>query len=76
MELYYIISKHESKIFDLIYLYHECDSWEDIFRDYDLFLLDEKKRGVKIAIDVITKRMNENLNEDKDEDENENEKST
>ena len=33
-ELYFIISKKEAHIFDLIYRHHGCDSWEDIFRDY------------------------------------------
>ena len=35
LEIYFIISKKEDHIFDLIYNYHGCDSWEDIFRDYD-----------------------------------------
>ena len=35
LDLYFIISKKETHIFNLIYKYHGCDSWEDIFRDYD-----------------------------------------
>ena len=53
LELYYIISKKESHIFDLIYQYHGCDSWEDIFRDYDPSRFEDKASGVKIAIDRI-----------------------
>lgn len=60
LELYFIISKKEKHIFDLIYLYHGCDSWEDIFRDYDKNYLKDKATGVKIAIDEIKDRM-ENL---------------
>jgi hypothetical protein len=58
--LYYIISKKESHIFDLIYCYHGCDSWEDIFRDYDTNYLKDKKNGVKIAIEEIKERINNN----------------
>ena len=57
LEIYLIISKKESQIFDLIYRYHGCDSWEDIFRDYNKTDLDDKARGVKIAIDEINERI-------------------
>ena len=53
LNIYLIMSKKESYIFDLIYSYHGCDSWEDIFRDYNIKDLNDKARGVKIAIDVI-----------------------
>ena len=53
LDIYYIISKKEEYIFDLIYTYHGCDSWEDIFRDYDTNYLTNKAIGVKIAIDEI-----------------------
>lgn len=59
LEIYYIVSKKESKIFDLIYSYHGCDSWEDIFRDYNINDLRDKKIGVKIAIDGIKEVMKE-----------------
>jgi hypothetical protein len=59
LEIYYIVSKKESKIFDLIYSYHPCDSWEDIFRDYNINDLRDKKIGVKIAIDGIKEQMKE-----------------
>ena len=58
LEIYLIISKKESNIFDLIYKYHGCDSYEDIFRDYKIRFLQEKADGVKIAVDEITKLKN------------------
>uniref|UniRef100_A0A6C0LSP5 Uncharacterized protein n=1 Tax=viral metagenome TaxID=1070528 RepID=A0A6C0LSP5_9ZZZZ len=45
LEIYFIISKKEPQIFNLIYNYHGCDSWEDIFRDYDRNYLEDKKKG-------------------------------
>lgn len=57
LNLYLIISKKEHHIFDLIYRYHGCDSWEDIFRDYDINYLKDKKDGVKIAIEEIKERI-------------------
>lgn len=59
LEIYLIISKKESQIFDLIYRYHGCDSWEDIFRDYNITDLNDKARGVKIAIAAINERIAE-----------------
>jgi hypothetical protein len=53
LKIYYSISKKENYIFDLIYGYHGCDSWEDIFRDYDHNNLKDKAVGVKIAIKEI-----------------------
>ena len=50
LDMYFIISKKESHIFDLIFTHHGCDSWEDIFRDYDVQYLKDKADGVKIAI--------------------------
>jgi len=63
LELYLIFSKKESHIFDLIYRNHHCVSWEDIFRDYDKQVLQDKTRGVEIAIENIT----ENLKEESEE---------
>ena len=57
LELYLLISKNEHHIFDLIYRFHDCDSWEDIFRDYNKNYLKDKVRGVEIAL--------ENLNNNK-----------
>jgi hypothetical protein len=58
LDLYLIISKKEHHIFDLIYRYHGCDSWEDIFRDYNLVYLKDKENGVKIAIEEISECIN------------------
>lgn len=57
LDIYFIISKNETHIFKLIYNYHGCDSWEDIFRDYDSTYLEDKKIGVKIAIDEIVEQI-------------------
>ena len=61
LDLYLIISKKESHIFNLICNYHGCDSWEDIFRDYDIEYLEDKKRGVEIAINEIDEKIKSNL---------------
>lgn len=53
LQIYLIMSQKENHIFDLIYNYHGCDSWEDIFRDYDGTYLKDKTKGVKIAINEI-----------------------
>ena len=53
LSIYLIISKKEAHIFNLIYNYHDCDTWEDIFRDYNVNYLKEKSVGVKIAIEGI-----------------------
>ena len=58
LDIYLIISKKETHIFNLIYSYHGCDSWEDIFRDYDLQMLEDKSVGVEIAIEGITEEIN------------------
>ena len=60
LELYYIISKKEKFIFGLIYNFHGCDSWEDIFRDYDSTYLKDKATGVKISIKEIAELIQEN----------------
>jgi hypothetical protein len=56
LELYLLISQKESHIFDLIYGFHGCDSWEDMFRDYNTFELNEKAEGVKVAIKGLKER--------------------
>jgi hypothetical protein len=58
LELYFIISNKEPHIFDLIYEYHGCDSWEDIFRDYKISYLKDKAVGVEIAINEIKNEKN------------------
>ncbi len=55
LDIYYIISKKETHIFELIYNNHGCDSYEDIFRDYDYKYFEDKTTGVKIAIDEIVR---------------------
>lgn len=50
LKIYHIFCKKENHIFDLIYSNHGCDSWEDIFRDYDKQYLEDKARGVEIAL--------------------------
>ena len=62
LDIYLIISKKESHIFNLIYNYHGCDSWEDIFRDYDSEYLEDKKRGVEIAIIEIDEKIKSTKN--------------
>jgi hypothetical protein len=57
LDIYFIISKKETHIFDLIYNYHGCDSWEDIFRDYDTKYLENKTTGVEIAINEIVEKI-------------------
>lgn len=59
LEIYVVLCKKETHIFDLIYKYHGCDSWEDIFRDYDKTYLQDKTRGVEIAIKEIQERIKE-----------------
>ena len=60
LEMYVVLCKKENHIFDLIYKYHGCDSWEDIFRDYDKTYLQDKTKGVEIAIKEIQERIEEN----------------
>ena len=57
LEIYYIISKKESHILNLIYSYHGCDSYEDIFRDYKKKYLEDKAEGVEIAIEEIMEQI-------------------
>ena len=58
LDIYLIISKNETHIFKLIYGNHGCDSWEDIFRDYNIQNLEDKAVGVEIAIEGITEQIN------------------
>lgn len=60
LDIYFVISKKETHIFDLIYSYHGCDSWEDIFRDYDSKYLEDKKNGVEIAIHELVEIIKSN----------------
>jgi len=58
LDIYFIISQKETNIFNLIWEYHGCDSWEDIFRDYNERYLEDKTVGVEIALDAITEEIN------------------
>ena len=44
--------KNEIEISKLIYSYHECDSYEDLFRD-NIPLLEQKYEGILIAIENL-----------------------
>ena len=58
LDIYHIISQKETNIFNLIQKYHGCDSWEDIFRDYNERYLEDKTVGVEVAIEAITNEIN------------------
>lgn len=59
LDIYFLICKNETHIFDLVYSYQGCDSWEDIFRDYDERYLEEKLTGVEMAINEINQMIEE-----------------
>lgn len=67
LELYLLISKNEHHIFDLIYRFHDCDSWEDIFRDYNTNYLKDKVRGVEIALENLNNQDKKNDSDSEDE---------
>jgi len=46
--------KNEIEISKLIYNYHECDSYEDLFRD-NIPILEAKYDGIMIAIENLKK---------------------
>lgn len=53
LEIYHIFVKKECDIFDLIYHHHGCDTYEDIFRDYNERYVEDKEAGVQEAIENI-----------------------
>jgi hypothetical protein len=57
LDIYFIISKKEEHIFDLIYIYHKCDRWEEFFCDYEMQYLKDKVNGVEVAITEINEIM-------------------
>ena len=57
LDIYFIISKKETHIFKLIYSYHGCDSWESIFRDYNINYLKSKTNGVEVAIKEVMRQI-------------------
>ncbi len=61
LEIYLVICKNEENLYQLVYSLHGSDSYEDIFRDYDYRLLEDKAHGVEEALDTA----NENLKESK-----------
>ena len=65
LRVYLTICKKEAHIFDLIWDNHGCDSWEDIFRDYDEMYLENKVSGVEVAIDNML--VDDKPEEDEDE---------
>ena len=65
LDIYFIFSKKETHIFNLIYKYHGCDSWEDIFRDYKIKYLKDKADGVEIAIKEVTEQINREKEKEK-----------
>ena len=58
LDIYFIICKKETSLFELIYSYHGCDSWEVIFRDYNINYLESKTNGVEVAIKEVMEQIN------------------
>lgn len=71
LEIYFLLSKKEGHIFDLIYRYLGCDTWEDIFRDYDERYLNDKAVGVRVALEEIEERIKERKEEEEEKKEEE-----
>ena len=57
LDIYLLFSKKEPHLFKLIYSYHECDSWEDIFRDYDMQQIEDKVSGIQVAIQIVAEQI-------------------
>lgn len=57
LDIYLVISKKEAQLFDLIYSFHGCDSWEEIFRDYDMDYLEYKTSGIEVALDELSQQI-------------------
>lgn len=57
LELYLLVTKKEHHIYKLVYDNHDCDSWEDIFRDFSMCHLDDKVRGVRVALDNVKEQI-------------------
>lgn len=53
LEIYYTICKKETNLLSLVFHYHPCDSYEDIFRDFDISYLKDKTRGVQVALNEL-----------------------
>lgn len=57
LEMYYIITKKESLLCNLVYAYHDCDSYESLFRDFDEYILEDKSNGIDIALKKIKQKL-------------------
>ena len=53
LELYKLFCNKEANIFRLIYNNQGCDSFEDIFRDFNMVDVNDKILGVQLAIDSL-----------------------
>lgn len=53
LELYKLFCIKEANIFRMIYNHQGCDSYEDIFRDFNMVDVNDKIIGVQLAIDSI-----------------------
>ena len=58
LKIYLKIVKREADLYDLIWKNHGCDSWEDIFCDYNQNELSEKAYGVKASINTLENGFN------------------
>ena len=56
LKIYYIISKKEDKIFNLIYSLHDSDTYEDIFRDFNIQNIKDKAQGVNEALELLLQK--------------------
>lgn len=53
LQIYYLFTQKENHILDFIYRCHGADTYEDIFRDYDMQYLIDKQMGIKIALEEL-----------------------
>jgi hypothetical protein len=53
LDIYLLISKNESKLLDLVYSYHDDDSYQYICRDYDSHAIKLKVNSIEIALDIM-----------------------
>ncbi len=53
LKIYSVICEKEAHIYDLVYHNQGVDSWEDIFRDYSVYALEDKAIGVQMAVDEM-----------------------
>ena len=53
LQIYLIFCKKEDEVFKMIYSLHGCDTYEDIFRDFDYRYIEDKIAGVEIALNEL-----------------------